>query len=228
MTLVLFDIDGTLLYSRGCGAAATRLAMQEVFGTVGSLEQFRFGGKTDWQMLLETLDGHFAPEHIAAQLPLYDEVLGRHLAAIIREFDVQPCPGAVELVQHCVADQGITVGLLTANMPTSAWIKLTAAGYSPHWFEFGVFGSEAPHRSALTPIALERARQLKQRTYHAGDVVVIGDTPEDIACAHAIQARVIAVATGRYHPDELAACQPDMVLANLADDAQVLTLIQRG
>lgn len=227
MTLILFDIDGTLVHSRGCGSAATQLAMQEIFGTVGSLAAFKFGGKTDWQMLLETLDGLFAPHEIEARLPDYDHALARHLEAIISNYNVQPCLGAAALLQKCVDTPHLTVGLLTANMPQSAWIKLKQAGYAPAQFKFGVFGSEAPHRSALTPIALERARQLTQRVFHAEKVIVIGDTPEDIECARAIGARIIAVATGRYPAAELAAYQPDMVLENLADTEHVFSYIAR-
>lgn len=52
MQLILFDIDGTLIHSGGCGRAATRLAVQEVFGTAGALDEVNFAGKTDWQILL--------------------------------------------------------------------------------------------------------------------------------------------------------------------------------
>lgn len=225
MRLVLFDIDGTLLHSKGVGSAATALAMREVFGTVGRLSEFRFGGKTDWQMLLETLDGLFTPQQIEARIGEYDRALTRHVAAIIPNFDVHPCVGAPQLLEHVLSVPYMTVGILTANMPGAAALKLQAAGYDPLAFHFGVYGSEAPARHSLAPIALRRAYQTHKRRYTPDQVVVIGDTPEDIACAKSIRARVIAVATGRYASAELAAHHPTAVIENMADTHYVWSLI---
>lgn len=223
MTLVLFDIDGTLLHSNGCGSVATRLAMQQVFGTVGALDQFRFGGKTDWNMLIETLDGLVSPEFIQEKLAEYDVVLADHLAAIINEYQVRPCLGADVLVHALQEQPHITKAILTANMPRSAWIKLRTAGYQEAFFEFGVFGSEAPTRTDLAPLALERAKSLSRLK---GDrVIIIGDTPDDIACARAINATVVSVATGRYSTEQLAPYEPDVLLENLADTPALLELI---
>ncbi|KAB2903280.1 MAG: HAD family hydrolase [Anaerolineae bacterium] len=225
MKLILFDIDGTLLLSKGAGAAATRLAMQEVFGTVGTLDRFQFGGKTDWQMLLETLEGLIVPEVIQTQLKRYDGVLAHHLEAIIDNFETRPCAGAQTLLQRCLDNSQMAVGLITANMPTSAGIKLRAAGYEPTAFHFGVFGSEAVHRSDLAPIALRRAKQTFG--YPPEQVWMIGDTPEDIACAKACGANVLAVATGRYSADALAGYHPTHVVENLADTDLIWSLLTR-
>jgi phosphoglycolate phosphatase-like HAD superfamily hydrolase len=222
MTLVLFDIDGTLLHPNGIGSAATRLAMQEVFGTVGRLAEFKFGGKTDWEMLLETLEGHYPLEQIENLLPHYDHVLERHMLHLVDQFDIRPCLGAPHLVARCLQNSLLSLGLLTANMPQAARLKLRVAGYEPHLFRVQVFGSEAPKRTGLTPIALERAFQVLQRRYDPSEVVVIGDTPEDILCAQHIGARVLAVATGRFSRADLAQYQPDLILDSLADSEAIL------
>lgn len=222
MTLALFDIDGTLLHPNGIGKAATGLAMQEVFGTVGNLGDFKFGGKTDWEMLLETLNGYFPLEKIESMLAHYDGVLGRHVAELTPQFNIYPCVGAPQVLERAVQDSRITVGLLTANMPQAAHVKLRTAGYDPHVFKVQVFGSEAPTRTGLSPIALERAYGLFQRRYQPEEVVIIGDTPEDILCAQQIGARVIAVATGRFSAAELASYQPTVVVDDLSDTEAIL------
>lgn len=226
MKLILFDIDGTLLHSDGVGSAATKLAMQEVFGTLGTLAQFRFGGKTDWQMLLETLDGLVPADEIQRRLPEYDDVLARHISSIIDNYQVRPCIGAPDLLRRSLTTPEIVVGILTANMPQTAFIKLRAAGYDPSAFAITVFGSDAIERTALAPIALARVRQATGYGFSAQQMVIIGDTPEDIACARSIGAYVIAVATGRYSREELADHQADVVLENLADTEQVWSLLK--
>ena len=93
--LVLFDIDGTLLHSGGCGRAATRLAVQDVFGTTGQLDEVSFAGTTDWQVVLEALvPAGFVAEEIRRDLDRYERAVAGHLAQIIAEFPLRPCPGA--------------------------------------------------------------------------------------------------------------------------------------
>jgi phosphoglycolate phosphatase-like HAD superfamily hydrolase len=223
--LVLFDIDGTLLHANGLGSAATRLAMTEVFGTVGRLDEFSFGGKTDWQMLQETLRDLIPAAEIERRLPEYDMVLGEHIRALTDDFGVKPCPGAPEVLSRALDAPDVLVGILTANMPRTAHLKLHAAHYNPHDFDFGVYGSEAPTRTGLAPIALQRAREHLHRDLPPENALFIGDTPEDIACARSIGGQVIAVATGRYSADALAAHQPTVTVENLADTDSLWSII---
>lgn len=225
MKLVLFDIDGTLLHANGLGSAGTRLAMMEVFGTVGRLDEFSFGGKTDWQMLLETLRDLIPAAEIERRLPEYDLVLGQHIHALTDGFGVKPCPGAPQLLTRALEAPGIAVGILTANMPQTAHLKLRAAGYDPDVFDFGVYGSEATTRTGLAPIALQRAREHLRRELPPENALFIGDTPEDIACARSIGGRVIAVATGRHSAQVLAAHQPTVIVENLADTDAIWSII---
>jgi phosphoglycolate phosphatase-like HAD superfamily hydrolase len=213
--LILFDIDGTLLHPDGIGKRATQLALRRVFGTEGRLAEFTFGGKTDWQMLLEILDGAFSPQDIEARLPLYDQVLGECVQALLDHHHIRPCAGAPQWLAQCL-EAGFIVALLTANMPTTATLKLQAAGYDPQAFAFGVYGSQAPSRLGLPPLALNHCARLGHQVA-PHEALIIGDTPEDIACAQAHGLKVWAVATGRHSVNELARYAPDRIWDDLSD-----------
>jgi phosphoglycolate phosphatase len=226
MHLVLFDIDGTLLDSGGCGRAAIRLAMREVFHTIGGLDSVNFAGKTDWQILLESLEptGISAPG-VQAQLEHYHQVVARHLAQIVGQFPVRPCVGAREVVTALREHPQAMVGLVTGNAAPLVPIKLHAAGYDPADFKIGAFGSEGWDRSMLPPLALSRARDYSGVNFAPGQIVIIGDTPDDIACAASIGARTIAVATGSYGVHQLRDYRPDHVFETMANTQAVLSAI---
>ncbi|MBN1202002.1 MAG: HAD hydrolase-like protein [Anaerolineae bacterium] len=227
--LVLFDIDGTLLHSGGCGRAATRLALQEVFGTIGVLDGYSFAGKTDWQILREALTpAGITAEQVEAKLHTYNTVVARHLTEIIGDFPVKPCVGAREVVAALSANPAAVVALVTGNMEKLVPIKLHTAGYTPADFKVGAFGSEGWVRSMLPPLALERARTYSKVDFPPERIVIIGDTPGDVACAASIGARTIAVATGPFSAAQLSAHRPTHVFETMADQDAVLSAIFDG
>lgn len=223
-TLILFDIDGTLFFGNGCGRAATKLAMQEIFGTFGGAESHSFGGKTDWATLTMLLTPHgFSAQQIEEAMPHYNESIGRHLQEIIHQYKPHAAPGGSELVQAVAARPDILMGVLTGNVSSTAPIKLASVGYDVSLFKIGAYGSEAPERYLLPPIALRRAEDhLNQKI---SDVVIIGDTPEDVTCARSIGARCIAVASGYSRKEELASESPFALLDSLRDTDTVLKLL---
>lgn len=226
MYLVLFDIDGTLLHSGGCGRAASRLAIQEVFGTIGRLDETNFAGKTDWQIVLESLASTgISVEQVQTRLQAYNEAVARHLGQIVDSFPVQACVGAADVVNALRAHPETLLGLVTGNMPGLVPIKLRAAGFDPDDFKIGAFGSEGWERAMLPPLALERARSHTGQDFAPERIVIIGDTPGDIDCAGSISARTIAVATGPFEANELRAYHPDHLFETLADTEAVLAAI---
>jgi phosphoglycolate phosphatase len=230
MYLILFDIDGTLLHSGGCGRAATHLAIQEVFGTVGILDKINFAGKTDWQIVLESLrPTGITAEQVQTALPAYNQAVAQHLSQIIDCFPVRPCVGALEVVTALRSNAQATLGLVTGNMAGLVPIKLRAAGYDPETFKIGAFGSEGWARAMLPPLALDRARAYTGNDFSPERIVIVGDTPGDIACAESIGARTMAVATGPFGENELRAHHPDHLFETLADTAAILAaILQNG
>ncbi len=224
--LILFDIDGTLLMTGGAGREVTQLAMQEVFGTASRVDAHYFGGKTDWQTLVELLEEHDYDEaRIGEVMHHYEEAMGRHMAAVIGRYPARACTGALELVQRLRQQPDILLGVVTGNVSTVAPVKLRACGFEPDWFPVGAYGNEAANRDHLPPLALARAISHYGLPIAPERVIVVGDTPTDIACARALGAVAVGVATGLVPYDELAAAAPDHLLVDLTTfEAEVLSI----
>ncbi len=225
--LVLFDIDGTLLDSHGAGRRAMEAALRVVFGTSGS-PAYRYDGRTDRQIVRDLMRGAgFDDATIDARMPL---VLETYVAGLHRELDapdarVDALTGVVELLDALIHRAHCTVGLLTGNLEPGAERKLAAAGIAFSRFAIGAFGSDHEVRSALPGIAQQRARERLGIHVEGPGMVIIGDTPSDIACGRPVGARAIAVATGHYAVEALAEHGPDAVFADLGDTEAVLGAI---
>ncbi|MEP7380242.1 MAG: haloacid dehalogenase-like hydrolase [Gemmatimonadota bacterium] len=227
MKLVLFDIDGTILWTDGAGRRAMEAALVGTFGTTGPTS-YRYDGKTDRQIVRELMreDGH-ADDAIDARLP---DVLAAYLAHLERELShevpqVHRLEGVLELLDALEARQDRVLGLLTGNVVTGAESKLRAVGIDPRRFRIGAFGSDHEHRPSLPAIALERWRLAHDASLTGDRLIIIGDTPADIHCGREVGARAIAVATGHYSVDELSAHAPAAVFADLRDTAAVMRAI---
>ncbi|MEO8226073.1 MAG: HAD hydrolase-like protein [Gemmatimonadota bacterium] len=223
--LVLFDIDGTILLTAGAGRRAITVALAEAVGGSDAFAHVRFDGKTDPQIVGELLTaaGHEAP-HEESRV---QAVCERYVALLERELQepttvTTVMPGVHALLSRLETDHRVVLGLLTGNIMEGAMLKLRAAGIDPSRFLVGAFGSDAGHRPQLPPIAAERAGVHFGRIPSGHDVVIIGDTPADIACGGSIGARAIGVATGAYSTDQLAACGAYAVFADLSDTDRVL------
>jgi phosphoglycolate phosphatase-like HAD superfamily hydrolase len=225
--LVLFDIDGTILVTRGAGRRALHRALLDVFGATGP-DEYRFDGKTDPQIVRDLMRhvGH-GDEYIDASmrdlLERYVRYLGEELADPSAEVHV--FPGVCSLIDALDAHPDVLLGLLTGNLADGARVKLAAAGIDPARFAVGAYGSDHEVRGELPAIAVERARERFGRAIPGRDVVVIGDTPADLQCGRGIGARAIGVATGSYSLEQLAAHDPVAVFPDLADTEAVLRVI---
>ena len=227
MRLFLFDVDGTLLTARGAGRTAFNAALREVFGTVGPAEAgYDFRGKTDPRILYDLMTAAgFSAAAIEALATRFFAAYTRELATVIGDGRrVEVLPGVAELVRALAARDDAVVGLLTGNVEPGARVKLAPTGLWS-FFRVGAFGSDHPDRRALPAIACARASALLARDFPFERVTIIGDTPLDVDCARACGARAVAVATGFYAYDDLAACEPDVLLSDLGDVARALAVL---
>ena len=219
--LLLFDIDGTLVRG-GPAKRAFELAMETVFGTAGPIDDFDFSGKTDPQIARELLrEARFGDEQIDAGFDLlWMEYLGGLESRLIRT-PMTVLPGIRALLEHLGEMEEVAMGLLTGNILEGARLKLDSVGLSGY-FPIGGFGSDSEVREDLPAVAMRRAEREWGTDFPAPSVVVIGDTPRDVACGKHRGTRTLAVATGRFDAESLAASGPDRVLEDLEDLAEAV------
>ena len=224
--LVLFDIDGTLVLTGGAGLRAMNAALKGFFGHDDGLNGITLAGRTDWAILSDAVarvDKQLDPELLEALRRAYLENLaiqiehpGRGPKAVM--------PGVRELLEDLRAREDVFVGLLTGNFEEGARIKLDHFDLW-HYFACGAYGGDAADRNALVPFAVKRARAGGLTEISPRDVIVVGDTPHDVACAEAAGAIAVAVATGGHSVEQLRATGADLVLPNLSDRASFLRLL---
>ena len=228
MRLILFDIDGTLLWTNGAGRRAIHRALRDEMGTAGPIDGYRFDGKTDPQIVRELLElaGHpesRSDDRITAVCRRYVDLLTAELAKPTQTTKLYP--GIKELLaalEPYEADGRALVGLLTGNVQNGAALKLRSAGLDPARFVVGAFGSDSHARAELPAVAAQRAAERTGRRFTGADLVVVGDTPDDVACARPMGARTVAVATGFYDTAALRAAGATHVFQDLGDTQAVL------
>jgi phosphoglycolate phosphatase-like HAD superfamily hydrolase len=208
----LFDIDGTLLRDPGrVHYNAFSKACLEVLGHPLSLEHVLVAGSTDPRILRDA----FAAAGVAEeswrphQSRLLDAI-GSTVARDAASMQLNIMPGVVAALRHLAA-RGKWLGVATGNLESIGWLKLERTGLREH-FTFGGFSDEHEQRADMIAAAAAAAR--KAAGEHAS-IVVVGDTPSDIAAARANRLPVIAVATGHSSFDRLLEDAPDICAENL-------------
>lgn len=225
--LVLFDIDGTILHSGGAGRDAMESALATTFGTPGD-PSIRYDGKTDKQIVRESMKhAGFSDAHINAKM---DETIALYVAGLPARLSdpargVGMFPGIAPLIDRVHRREDCVLGLLTGNVEAGARLKLQAVGLDFDQFRVNAFGSDSEVRGDLPGVAHARMVEMFGVTLRGTDVVVIGDTPADIACGRALGARAIAVATGSYSVADLERHAAYAVYADLSDTDAVMKTI---
>lgn len=213
-TVLLFDVDGTLVSTGGAGRRAMERAFVALRGSADALT-FSFGGMTDRAIARRGLSAGVD----AVTDDEIEELLRSYLAHLAEELPVSKGfvvhEGVLELVRAAGARPGVAVGLGTGNVREGARLKLSRAGLYGE-FAFGGFGCDHEDRAELLRVGRDRGAAALGVASSSCRVVVIGDTPRDIAAARAIGAEVLAVATGGTSAPSLQACAPDALVDTLA------------
>jgi phosphoglycolate phosphatase len=199
---------------------ALTIALEKVFSIKGSLDDIDFAGRTDiWIMrrVFQKFSIPATPENFNRYIEGYTSELPSALVA--RE--VKVLPGVQLLLELIDGNANAHQGLLTGNLRRGAELKLSHKALW-HYFPFGGFADDNENRDELGPHALRRAVELHGGSFEPKHIWVIGDTPHDIRCGKVIGACTLAVATGRHGIEELSACAPDVVCADLSDTSGIL------
>jgi len=214
LKLVLFDIDGTLIRTGGAGVRAFERTGVMEFHIQDGMRHMNFAGRTDTSLVREFFSRHGIPatpvnfqRFFARYVFLLDHLLPQHRGAV--------CPGVADLLAGLRAlPHPPLLGLQTGNIRLGAEIKLRHYGLWGH-FTVGGFGDDHEDRRELTRIAVQRAGRRLRGRLGPEEIIVVGDTPHDIDCAHAVGARALAVATGGATREQLALRQPEWLVEDL-------------
>ncbi len=225
--LILFDIDGTLILTGGAGTRGMTRAFRDVLQVADAFRGIQMPGRTDPLILAEAV----ARAGIRADADLLTRFTDRYAACLAEELRVDApgkgiMPGVRVLLERLHARPDVFLALLTGNYQVAARLKLQHFGLW-HYFRCGAFGEDAPTRDGLVPIAIARARACGVPPVAPRDVLVVGDTPLDVACAKAGGARAVAVATGGADAATLRASGADAVFETLDDSDAFLALLDR-
>jgi phosphoglycolate phosphatase-like HAD superfamily hydrolase len=221
-TVLLFDIDGTLVLTGGAGSRAMTRAFEDLFSVPDAFRTISMPGRTDAWILSDAIAAH----GVASTAPELQQFPHVYLTHLVRELALPGpkkgvMPGVRELLETLSARTDVYLALLTGNYEAAAREKLA---YFDLWryFACGAFGDDAPDRNGLLPRALEKIAASGGPHAAPSDTVVIGDTPLDVACAAAGGARSVGVATGAFTVEQLRDAGADAVFPDLSDTAAVL------
>lgn len=225
--LALFDIDGTLMITRGMTSRCIEQTGQRLFDPA-----FKMGpitpGRLDHQLFADIAENN--------GITLTDESLNQwkasYFAALETELKSRPddiivLPGVRDLWERAHRETGLAVGLLTGNFRKASHLKLDAAGIDYSALDVQVHGGDAEDRVGLVHFAMKQMRSLGI-DLDPLKVTIIGDTPRDIACARGAGCRCMAVATGRYRVEQLAEHRPDTLVRDLTETDKVAQALELG
>jgi len=238
--LVLFDIDGTLVLTGGAGIRAMNRACEELVGHPIALDGIPVAGRTDRIILTDVVAraGHALDDGLLERLR--ERYISNLREEIERPGRTQPfeslgarggvkavMPGIRELLDALERREDVFLGLLTGNFEAGARIKLEHFDLW-RYFRCGAYGDDAADRNELVPFALERARRCGLPEITPDHILVVGDTPHDIACARAVGATPVGVATGGFTMEQLRQSGAEIVFENLGNAEGFLKVIDES
>ena len=223
-TLVLFDIDGTLVDARPQAGLAFEEAFESYFGIPQAGRTVTKSGRTDFEILadvgLQHLGRALQPDEIiplnAAYVACLKNGFGTNLPRIL--------PGVTELLRDLSEREHIVLGLQTGNIQDAARVKLESANLWDY-FSCGSFGCSAVSRQEIVAWAFQDA---EDRGFVPKDVFLVGDSPSDILAGRANGCRTIGVATGDFSVQDLADVGADFVIESLLPTKPILRFITSG
>jgi len=214
--LVLFDVDGTLIRTGGAGIKAFEQTFATEFNLGNGVERLSFAGRTDVSLVRE----FFRLHSVAATPENFERFFDSYLFWLDHFMDKlggSTLPGVEPLIRELqTLPNAPLLGLLTGNVQLGAEIKLR---HYRLWenFEFGAFGNDHENRNQLALIARQRGARRLESDLAGEQILVIGDTTLDIACAKAIDAKILAVATGGHSLEQLRGHQPTWAVESLCE-----------
>ena len=217
-TLLLFDIDGTLLLTGGTGKVAFEEAFEEIFEVPDSWGNLDPHGKTDPAIFDEvaqrTLGRLLTSGEFDLLMERYEEIFEDRIMNGSPNFELMP--GIIEILEHLSHDRSIFLALATGNFERAGRMKLRRGGVE-HYFQTGGFGNDARERDRILQAAVAYSEELARERFGRDRTFVIGDTEYDIAAAKKAGLRSIAVLTNGRTRKNFENDPPNHILKDLSD-----------
>jgi phosphoglycolate phosphatase len=214
---ILFDVDGLLITTGGAGTRSWRWAFNELYGIPADIGEFTEAGMTDpvvGRLTFMRVIGHDpSPAELSKVISHYLMRLPEEVAS---SSGYKVLAGVDELLPR-LSKAGFLLGITTGAVDAAAHIKLARANLN-RFFSFGGYGSDSADRGELTRKAIDRAGEILGARLESQRVLVLGDTPNDIAAAHAAGAIGVGVASGHSSKEELRNAGADYVLGSLLEE----------
>ena len=225
-TILLFDIDGTLLSAGGADRRAVLLAFRELWDVDAAVDGVPVHGRTDPEVMEEIFLARLGRASDATER---EQLHRRYLCHLEKELTTSPgfqvLSGVSGLLDTLGADPDIVLGLATGNVEEAAKLKLQRADLLGR-FRFGAFGSDAADRETLLRVAIERGKAHLARLTDHNPVIVVGDTVLDVTAGKRLGATTVALATGGDSWETLATAGPDHLLPDLSQLTSFLAILQ--
>lgn len=199
-------------------------ALQSEFGASGPVEGIPTAGRTD-RAITEDLFAYYGLRPNAAEHERFLAAYFAHLPLHLKTGPAAVLPGVHDVLEALAGRSDVLLGLLTGNFERSARLKLEHFGLH-NYFVLGGYGDLHHDRDDVARIAVAAAHGHLGRTVPGDRLWVIGDTPSDVRCGRAVGAKVVAVSTGLYSHQALAACSPDHLFEDFAQPQGLLSLFQ--
>ena len=214
-TVVLFDVDGTLIDSGGAGARSWAHAFDKLYGISADIGSHTAAGETDPVVARKTFEAAVGREPSEAELARLFAVYLLRLSEEVRTSEGYRVLEGVEDLLLMLSDAGTMLGLVSGAMEGAARVKLSRADLN-RFFVFGGYGSDSDDRARLTLGAIDKAAMLHGHDVTPDRVFVVGDTPLDVEAARTVGAVSVAVASGKFSVEELRSAGARHVLPSLA------------
>lgn len=222
-SLVLFDIDKTLIHSTEGHKDAFSEAFRSVYGIPTEMDLVKHNGMTDQAIIYAVLtEAGLSETEIAAKIPECMQVMDAYYLTNCMRNKITPMDGVLELLAE-LKQHDVLMGLVTGNLEGIARAKMTQIGANDY-FLVGGFGSDHISRAELVRIATKKA--VETCGFVASDnVFLVGDTPKDIAAGIEAGVKTIGVAGGINSVADLTAAQADFVLISLLEKERFLEIV---